>query len=62
MSIKQKLLAGVKLAGTALPDALMVGGATGISYGAGMVYLPAGWIVGGLFGLAAGWLLARGAK
>jgi hypothetical protein len=45
-----------------LPDALMTAGAGAASYGAWMVYPPAGFIVGGLFGLAAGWILARGGK
>ena len=45
-----------------LPDALMVGGAGGISYGAWLVYGPAGYVVGGLFALAAGVVLARGSK
>lgn len=42
-----------------LPDALMVGGAGGVSYGAGMVYAPVGFIVAGGFALLAGYLLAR---
>lgn len=41
------------------PDALMVSGAVGVSYGAWSIYAPAGWIVGGLFSLTAGWILAR---
>lgn len=41
------------------PDALMVAGACAIAYGAGLVYLPAGFVAGGGFALAAGWLLAR---
>lgn len=45
-----------------LPDALMVGGAASISYGAALVYMPAGWVVAGLFGLAGGVLLSRGGK
>lgn len=44
------------------PDALMVAGAAAVSCGAGMVYQPAGCVVAGLFLLAAGWLLARGAR
>lgn len=42
-----------------LPDALMTAGAGGVAYGAWMVYPPAGYIVGGLFCLAGGWLLAQ---
>lgn len=62
MSIKDNLLAAAKVAGTALPDALMVSGAGAVSVGAGMVYQPAGFIVAGLFTLAAGWMAARGGK
>lgn len=45
-----------------VPDALMLAGAGTIAYGAGLVYLPAGFVVGGAFALTAGWLLARSAK
>lgn len=45
-----------------LPDALMLSGAGAVSAGAGMVYLPAGWIVAGLFALAFGYLVARGGR
>jgi hypothetical protein len=62
MSIKDNLQAGLARAGEALPDALMVSGAAGVSFGAGMVFQPAGYIVAGLFALAGGWLLARGGK
>lgn len=44
-----------------IPDALMVGGAAAVSYGASMIYLPAGWIVGGALAIAGGALAARGA-
>lgn len=54
MSIKDKLQAARAAAASSLPDVLMVAGAGAISVGAGMVYLPAGWIVAGLFALAAG--------
>jgi hypothetical protein len=40
----------------------MVSGAGAVSFGAGLVYSPAGWVVGGVFALVAGWLLSRGAK
>jgi len=39
-----------------------VAGAGAISYGAGLIYVPAGWIVGGLFLLAVGWMAAKGGK
>lgn len=41
------------------PDALMAAGAGGISYGAWLVYEPAGFIVGGVLLLIAGVLAAR---
>jgi hypothetical protein len=42
-----------------LPDALMLSGACAISFGAGQMYLPAGWIVAGGFAFGVGWLAAR---
>jgi hypothetical protein len=42
-----------------LPDLLMVGGAAAISFGAWQIYPPSGWVVGGLFGLVGGLLVAR---
>lgn len=45
-----------------LPDALLIGGATSLAYGAGLIYLPAGFIVGGLVAITGGVLLARGSK
>mgnify|MGYP000090022793 FL=1 len=59
---KAKLKALAARAGGLVPDALLVGGAGAVSFGAGMVYLPAGWIVGGLFALAVGWMAAKGGK
>lgn len=59
---KAKLKALAARAAGLVPDALLVGGAGAVSFGAGMVYLPAGWIVGGLFALAGGWMTAKGAK
>lgn len=59
---KAKLKALAARAGGLVPDALLVGGAGAVSFGAGMVYLPAGWIVGGLFALAGGWMTAKVAK
>jgi hypothetical protein len=62
MSMNDKLQAARAVAASWLPDALMLAGAAGVSYGAGLVYPPAGWIVGGLFALSAGYLAARGGK
>jgi hypothetical protein len=44
------------------PDLLMVAGAGAVAYGAGLVYLPAGFIVGGLLVGMAGWLMARSGR
>lgn len=41
------------------PDALMAAGGGGVAYGAGLVYPPAGWIVGGLLLIVAGVLGSR---
>lgn len=60
--MKQHLATLAAKAATWVPDALMVGGAVGISYGAGLIYQPAAWLVGGAFALGAGVLLARGGK
>ena len=38
----------------------MVGGAAALSYGAWLIYPAAGFIVGGLIAIAAGFMLARG--
>ncbi|WP_407280598.1 hypothetical protein U5817_09960 [Aromatoleum evansii] len=54
--MKAKLIA---VAADWCPDALMAAGAVAVSYGAWMVYAPAGWIIGGLFGIAAGVLGSR---
>lgn len=59
---KDKLLAAVGATRSILPDVLMIAGAGAVSVGAGMVYPPAGWVVGGLLALAGGWLMARGGK
>jgi hypothetical protein len=41
------------------PDLLALGGAGAISYGAGLIYEPAGYIVGGVMALSIGVLAAR---
>lgn len=62
MQLKHHLKKGALAAAGWLPDGLMVCGAGAVAYGAGLVYPPAGYMVGGLFLLAAGWLTARGGK
>lgn len=62
MKLKEHLKKGALAAAGWIPDGLMVGGAGAVAYGAGLVYQPAGFVVGGLFLLAAGWLTARGSK
>jgi hypothetical protein len=60
MTIKDKLHTAASAAAGFLPDALMIAGASGVSFGAWLVYCPAGYVVGGLFAIAAGYMLARG--
>lgn len=47
---------------SAVPDALILAGSASVSYGAWAIYPPAGWIVCGVFALAAGIVLARSAE
>lgn len=42
-----------------LPDAMLIAGGGLVSYGAYMVYEPAGYMVCGAFLLLAGWFAAR---
>jgi hypothetical protein len=42
-----------------VPDGLMLAGIGCMSYGAGQIYTPAGWIVAGGFAFAFGLLAAR---
>lgn len=42
-----------------MPDAFMLAGAGGVSYGAWLVYEPAGYIAAGALALVAGVLMAR---
>jgi 8-oxo-dGTP pyrophosphatase MutT (NUDIX family) len=42
-----------------VPDTLMLAGIGCMSYGAGLIYIPAGWIVAGGFAFAFGLLAAR---
>ena len=43
-----------------ISDVLLVAGGTAVSIGAGMVYIAAGVIVGGVLAMAFGWLIALG--
>lgn len=45
-----------------VPDALMIGGAAALSYGAWLAHPSAGFVVAGVLMLAAGVLTARAAK
>jgi hypothetical protein len=58
--------AGARVAGAAgrwaldqVPDILILGGATAVTYGTWTIARPAGWIVGGLLALGIGWRLGR---
>lgn len=42
-----------------LPDALMISGGAALSYGAWLIYQPAGYIVAGILLVVAGVLSAR---
>lgn len=48
-----------KILTSILPDTLMVVGAAGLSYGAWLIYEPAGYLVGGALTLIGGVLCAR---
>lgn len=60
-NLRRAHAAGVAAAKDSLPDAMLLGGAASVAYGAGLIYAPAGYIVGGVLLLAAGWL-TRGAS
>lgn len=62
MSISEKLKAARASAAGQVPDALMAAGAGAVSFGAGQIYPPAGWIALGIFLLAAGWMGAKGGQ
>lgn len=59
MTVLDKIKAAKTVVFSNLPDLLLIGGACAVSLGFGMVYEPVGYIVGGLFALAAGVLLAK---
>ncbi len=60
--MREQIRTALAAAKSWLPDILMMSGASGISYGAALVYEPLGYVVGGVFALIAGWFLARGGK
>lgn len=43
-----------------VPDALMVLGAGAVSFGVGLIHVPSGIVIAGLFALGGGILLSRG--
>ncbi len=50
----------LKTAAGVIPETLASAGCLAISYGASMVYAPAGWIVGGILAIVAAVVMARG--
>jgi hypothetical protein len=58
--LRRALVTTCKWLGAQVPEALLLGGAAAVTYGVGSMYRPAGWVVGGLLALAAGWRLGRG--
>ncbi len=50
----------LKIAAGVIPETLASAGCIAISYGASLVYAPAGWIVGGILAIVAGVVMARG--
>lgn len=48
-----------KILTSVVPDALMLAGAGGLSYGAWLIYEPAGFLVGGALALVGGVLCAK---
>lgn len=45
-----------------VPDALLVAGGASVSFGAWLIYPPAGFIVAGMLLMAAGFVTAKGGK
>ena len=58
-SMRNAMTKAAAIAADLLPDALHLIGAGLVSYGAYMIYAPAGFIVGGSFFILAGRLAAR---
>lgn len=57
--MKQHLQAMLAAVASVVPDGLMMAGAGALSYGAWLIYQPAGWLVGGALVLVAGVKLAN---
>lgn len=62
MKLTDRLSDAARVVAEQIPDATLVAGAAAVSYGVWQIYVPAGWIVGGMLLLAGGWLLARGSR
>lgn len=60
--MREQIRTALAAAKSWLPDVLMMSGASGISYGATLVYEPLGYVVGGVFALIAGLMLAKVGK
>lgn len=60
--MREQIRTALAAAKSWLPDVLMMSGASGISYGAALVYEPLGYVVGGVFALIAGLMLAKVGK
>ncbi len=60
-ALQRAWVPGRKVIAANVPDTLMVGGAALVSYGAWLIYPPAGFITGGALLLVAGILASRGA-
>lgn len=62
MKLINQLKKAASSAAAFAPDALMVSGGASIAYGVSVIYLPAGFIVGGALVIVAGVMMARGAE
>lgn len=60
--MREKIKAAAVKVASWTPDVLMVVGAASVSYGSGLVYMPAGFIVAGILAAGAGYLIAKGGK
>lgn len=58
-ALRAVFAAGASMAGGIAPDAMILSGVASVSYGAWLVYEPAGFIAGGILSLVGGILVAR---